>query len=430
MIYRIPYPKSGSSVAPCAFHNFLPSGNCAFPGIYPELLLFVLKIFDDEAILSFQEASGRDVSFDPNISHYLQQNISVLDQILLDKSDISLPSMYLTYERASKVSYLPQFSKPIHLIFVIKKISPVISLDLRRFLDFDLLLSVALSFLFICIFQYCLKVVQNFVSRSSTLHCITMFKTRPRVMFSFWFGIFLGCFSTKIVLIFNVTEQTLLPFKNALELAQLLKTGEYTAICPYESIFDTFLDPKTTKAGIFEILSRAASKNPPILAASTSMGMDTMLASIKPLVFIADEVESASIKENYCNKGISVIIDSYMSGHYITSYLRKELAKNFTFGYQLSKLVQKQQEWIAMKYMRNYNCLLNGSMDGTERKAIILEQIRSLFLILADSYCVAMFLVVLELYFKFCFCDSLIEYLLYAIYFKICKVAAKLRNNF
>ncbi len=125
MIYRIPGLKNANFVAPCVFHSLIPSRNCEFPGIYAELLLFILKIFDNEAILRFQEASGVTLSGDPNISSYPLQNISILDQIVLDKADISLTYMSLSLQRASKLSYLPLFSKPAHLIFVIKKIRAV-----------------------------------------------------------------------------------------------------------------------------------------------------------------------------------------------------------------------------------------------------------------------------------------------------------------
>ncbi len=148
-------------------------------------------------------------------------------------------------------------------------------------------------------------------------------------------------------------------------------------------------------------------------------GMNTLLASTKPLVFITTETEGVSIKENYCTKGINIITDSYMSGYYITSYLRKELAKNFTFGYHHSKLVQMQKEWIAMKYMRNSNCLLGDGSSGIKRKSIALEQIQNLFVVIAGSYGVAIFLVVLELFFNFCLGDSLIVSVLYAAYFRM-----------
>ncbi len=156
-----------------------------------------------------------------------------------------------------------------------------------------------------------------------------------------------------------------------------------------------------------------------------------MLASTKPFVFLTDvEVDMVLIMENYCNRGISIITDSYMSGHYMTSYLRKELAKNLTFRFQHSIIVQKEQEWIVMKYMRNTNCMYDDGSGGSGRKSIALEQIQNLFVITAGSYGVAMFVVVLELSSKCSLSDSLIVSITYAFYFRLCKVSAHIFRNF
>ena len=69
------------------------------------------------------------------------------------------------------------------------------------------------------------------------------FNSAMRTIYAFWFGIFLGYLSSRVIMIFNIVPKHRELFMDTMDLADKLLAKEYTAVFVYTLINEKYLQP-------------------------------------------------------------------------------------------------------------------------------------------------------------------------------------------
>ncbi len=167
MLYRVPVDKTGNNVYPCAYKSpTLPSSTCPTPGIYIELLLYLLEFYDPQPTLKLQPATAWSMRFGVadfesellSIRNFSLSNFSVSEQIYFGHADITLPYFMLNSWRIERFAFLPLVAKRFDFVFLFRKRTFAPQLNFVQFLGKDLLLSIVFALLFMFFGRNCLKV--------------------------------------------------------------------------------------------------------------------------------------------------------------------------------------------------------------------------------------------------------------------------------
>ena len=223
----------------------------------------MIRLFEPDATIRLQLATGYINNLTQAPDELEISSLSVFDQIVHEKADITPPIFSLTPERAKLMANIPLLASKLRYAFIFNKPSQEsASLNFSKFLGNDLLYSVSFTLLIVLISHHFLRMLQSHFPGAK--HLLNKFWKKSGVVFGFFYGLFLGYFSTKVVLMFNIAPTTSVPFSNFPELAIKLRSGEFRAVAWSASTLKVLQPSENIQGKIFENLRSAALKHEPI----------------------------------------------------------------------------------------------------------------------------------------------------------------------
>ncbi len=195
-VYKVPFPNDSILISPCAYNYLLPSvTSCPRPGFNIELVLAYMELADPEAHIQVIPASFNDIFVDKDLK--VADNSSILGQIYLGLADLSPAFMTLNDMRASNLPHAGVLRRR-SLNFIYKterRIGPALNFGQVLSLEsITLLLSIVM-------FWQCLKVIFGYLPWPECLKTsIRKLNYASTLIFCLWYGIFLGCLSSYVVI--------------------------------------------------------------------------------------------------------------------------------------------------------------------------------------------------------------------------------------
>ncbi len=395
MVFRVPCVND-SLVSSCGLDTVLPSPNCTHPGHGLDLLIFILRQYllpDATVLCKSADGYGLERKTVSNFSNVTVE-LSVLDQIFYGTADATIPNMELQSSRIELLSYLENLhSLRRSMLFLTKRLAsnpPMVALT--TFLSLDVLLSVFLTTVFIILTQHIVGYFEKY-SSCNILLLINKFKVKAAVIFLFWYGIFLGHLSSKVVLLFNVKSVDSTPIRNFNDLVEQLEAMSYACVTwyPYVSLFPE--DPKTD----LEVRTvKLSVVNPPVLVDNLIDGVNILIRSEKPMVAVFDSSYLLTFYQNFCEQDFELRVDPYFPELFYTMYFNKILA-NVSLSFVDSELIRQESDWITNKY-RNYNACYQRDLpnNSDQEKSVAFSQLQSIFLVLFIIYGACIVVLVIE----------------------------------
>ncbi len=298
-ILKVPVVREREWVRPCAFQEhgrILPDRvNCPKPGVWVELLLFILELFGKGAKIKIVEATGY------SSNHYTLNDSSVLGMLHNKQADVTLPYMILSYQRSRLLPYGQPYAYASVVYITKKEKHPIPQLDLRKLYPGFLLFSALLWLLLFYIRMLLLKIMKRRWT-NAWLHKIDK---RTSLAQNIVLAILLGCVSSHVVMVFNLPlRRAPINIQNINDLIEVLESGEYTATSMQGITIENILNPvnKANKTDILDRFIAAAKVNPPKIVQNSDEAMDFVLNSVgKRYVFVTESNILRTIQQSYCD---------------------------------------------------------------------------------------------------------------------------------
>ncbi len=389
-VYKVPFPNDSTLVSPCAYNSLQPNiSSCPRPGVHVEHILAYLKLLDKEAHIQLVPASFNNIFVDQALK--VPDNSSLLGQIYLGLADLTPAFMTLNEMRASLLPHAGVLSRqPLYFIYKTEhSIGP--TLNFGHVLSLE---TVALLAGIVMLWQ-CLKVILGHLPWPEWLKAfVQKLNYASTLIFCLWYGIFLGCLSSYVVIVFSKPIPPHKPFKNAMGLVEKLRSMEYTAITLYGVVMDQILLPPESSSDIeiYRLFREAAKINPPLkVEEGKPKVMDMLLYSYTKYVFVCDEFsEAMETVTQYC--GLDFIIDDYLPPSLFTVFMRQDMQANLTLKPAQLSVFHRQTGRISAKYTPKNDC----PEEVKESFRIKINQIFAIFYGILIAYAAGLGILVLE----------------------------------
>ncbi len=242
-LFRVPVLNDSTVASACAFNYILPDPvNCPKPGLWIDLLLFILHLLKTDSRVKLLPATSYEFTDrGPN-------DTSILGMLLNRKADISPPFMALTFSRSRSLRYSNPFFDEAFFYYVYKQQRVNYKrLYLSKLYPKPFLLS---GGLLIClmVLRQMVQSIRKWTDRLISL--LPQFELRNDMILGLALVVLFGCISSHVVMVFNMPlSMAKKPITNLEDLAAALESREFTAIASGRLFINEILNP-IDRAGI------------------------------------------------------------------------------------------------------------------------------------------------------------------------------------
>ncbi len=388
MIYRVSYPNGSFQERSCAFSTTFPDINlqCQSPGFFIDQAVAFLRIFDPEAQVKFLPNGNLMDSIQAPDYWAVMSNM-----LLTNLADLSPPMMTLTDDRAEKLAYTTPLSHHPLLFAYRDEQNTEPSLSLGTFISAKKIGAVLCVLLFWTIFKKLLFKTETLLP-NGVQFVLRKVRSSSQMLIFMAYGIFLGCLSSYVVILFNKQIPVQPPFKDAIELAKLLETNRFRIIYQFPVVLNQVMGYSSSRSAISRNFEAAFKKNPPLFIEDGQTGVIGKLFSKETrYVYVTDDnYELMALLSSSC--GLNYVTDTFLSPTWFVSYLGPELARRFSYGSVKRGVFHKESEKLAAKYFPPKKC------PWPERKyfVISLYQVAIAFYLILGSLATSVLLLISE----------------------------------
>ncbi len=360
---------------PCTFVPglLLPDEqNCARPGLWVDLMMFILNLHGVRAKIRLVQVSSW------SWFHGNSNGTSILNMLLTDQADITFPFTALTSHRSKYLPYGSNY-QPIHVAFIYRKVSggnPKLNKEFYQ--------NATILFGAIWLVLYLIRMLARvLISRTSKKdnYWITTLHKRIKLVLMLALAIWLGCFSSVVVMVFNLPAEKLVkPFGNVQELVESLESGEYKATATSGSTVDHLLMPlkHRSEAAILDRFYTVSKWNPPQIVKTVDEAMNLVLNSTSTkYVFVVDSEYMPIIERSYC--GFNYDIDEQFSFAFYTYFVTPRLRQLTELTGDQREKIRKAFKMLQIKYSFKMTCSQGYGYTPKDRFSISIWQIQGAF---------------------------------------------------